>query len=115
MATRIEIPNIEIDLHIGCDAQERSTIQTVFATLVITNYQKFRACHTDNINDTLDVSALKQTVRECIKINELHTLERLGQLLEENLRKKFPQTGLNWEIQLLKKNFGWKYVQTWSS
>ena len=115
MATRIEIPNIELDLHIGCDAQERSASQVVLATVLITNYQKFRACHTDNIQDTIDVSALKETIRTCIKIKELYTLERLAQLLEENLRQRFPQTGLNWEIQLVKKNFGWKYVQTWST
>lgn len=115
MATRIEIPNIELELHIGCDDQERSHPQPVFIGVSITNYQKFRACHTDNIQDTLDVSALKDTIRGCIKTKELHTLERLGQIFEEELRHRFPHTGLNWEIQIVKKDFGWKYVQTWSS
>ncbi len=115
MSCRIEISNIELMIAIGCDLPERSSPQLVLASLCLSNYQNFRASKTDKLEDTLDVSSMKHVIREASQNLELHTLERLGQIIEDSLRKNFHHSGLSWELTLAKKNYSWKYVHSWST
>ncbi len=114
MPCQIEIQEMELQLHIGCSEKERAEKQTVLATVRIQHYQKFLASKTDRVEDTINVSSVKKALSEH-QFPTMHTLEFLGETLEKKLRTLFPQTGLVWELQLLKKNYGWKYIQSWST
>lgn len=115
MPCQIEINQIILDLQIGCHETERALPQPVVVDIKILNYQKFKASKTDLLEDTLDVSQLKKVIRELALDKKVNTLERLAEIFEQGLRKNFNQSGLTWELTLVKKNYSWKYVQSWST
>lgn len=115
MPCQIEINQIELNLQIGCHEAERANAQVLMVDVKICNYQKFKASKTDLLEDTLDVSSVKKVVKELAQDQKVNTLERLAEILEQGLRKHFHQSGLTWELTLAKKNYSWKYVQSWST
>jgi len=115
MPCQIEINEINLKLHIGCHDAEKSLAQDVSLSVKIYNYQLFKASKTDQLEDTIDVSEVKKIIHAITDKLEVNTLERLGSLLEEGLKNHFHHTGLTWKITLTKKNYSWKYVQSWAT
>ncbi len=115
MPCRIELSDVELQLHIGCTEEERRLTQPVGLRITVTNPEKFPASVTDQLMDTVDVGALQHLIRECALTTRVHTLERLGQALEECLRQHLPTRNLQWELTVAKPRFGWAYVHSWTS
>ncbi len=115
MPCRIELASFELELHIGCTEPERQAVQAVRFTLAVASTENFPACKTDLLADTLDVAALRANLAEVAGSVRVHTLERLGKLLEEGLLRCFPARGLTWELTIAKLRHGWTYVHTWTT
>jgi dihydroneopterin aldolase len=115
MPCRIELSDTEIQIQIGCTPEERNVLQPIRLRLVISNPDKFQASHSDEVGDTLDAAQLRTSLIEVAGSVRVQTLERLGLILETSFRKKFSMPGLTWELTIHKPQFGWTYVQTWSS
>lgn len=115
MACRIEISELELLLHIGCTERERSTSQPIRFRTVVTRAQNFQACETDLLHDTLDAQEIRSALIESANHSRVQTLERLGQVIESDLRKNFSFNLCDWELTISKPRFGWSYVHAWSS
>ncbi len=115
MPCRIELADIELMLHIGCTEEERASPQLLRFRMVVRSVETFPASRTDELQDTLDVKALRDLLITSAEKSRVRTLERLGQLLESGFRQRFSMAGCEWEIAIEKTKFGWSYVHAWSS
>jgi FolB domain-containing protein len=115
MPCRIEIAEMRLMIPIGCKEEERKQAQPIHVRATLSSDAPFEACRTDQLSDTLDAGELKATIAERATRARVRTLERLGQLLEDTFRERFKAPGLQWEITLVKPNYGWSYVHSWTS
>ncbi len=113
MPCRIELQDLELQLRIGCTAEERGEAQPVRVSAVVRSSEHFPACRTDRLADTLDAAEIRRTLLELGALPHVQTLERLGALAEARLRDRLPAAGLEWELSLSKPRFGWAYVHAW--
>lgn len=115
MPCRIELSSIELKLHIGCNETERASAQPVHFRVSVRSDEKFPACWTDALQDTIDVEKMHSLVVDAATPVRVQTLERLGQILEEKFRTQFASVGCEWELTMIKPRFGWTYVHSWST
>ncbi len=115
MPCRIEISEVELSLQIGCSEQERATPQPIGLGLLVRSLETFPACHTDRLHDTLDAAEMKKALIEAASNARVHTLERLGGVVELSFKEKFRAHRCDWEVTIRKPRFGWSYVHAWSS
>lgn len=116
MASKIEIKEIKLMLHIGCSKEERSQAQPVIVRIAVHSISSFQACKTDQLSDTLDVDTISRLLINEANCSRVSTLERLGQILENSIRNNIlNQDGFNWEVTLTKPQWGWSYVHSWIS
>lgn len=119
MAFRIALTEFELSLHIGCSAQERLHPQPVRIALTLTGARPFAASQTDALLDTVDTDRLRavlvNTLESATRDATLQTLERLAQIAADALSREFHQFPLQWELLMVKPQFGWSYAHTWSS
>jgi dihydroneopterin aldolase len=115
MPCRIELDELELELRLGCTEAERSQSQPVRFRLRVSSGERFPASRTDRVEDTLDAQKLRDAVERAARAARVHTLERLGALLEETLRADFPRPDLAWELRISKPRYGWSYVHAWST
>ena len=114
MPCRIEMPDIEAQVVIGCTDEEQLAPQMLMISVEVESLEKFPATRTDQLADTLDAAKLRACVLEIATASRVRTLERLAELLELELKRIFPRPGLTWQLTLAKPAFGYRYVQTGS-
>jgi FolB domain-containing protein len=115
MPCRIEIADFELDVRIGCTPEEREAPQPIRIGACVRKNAPFAASRTDRLSDTVDAAEIKDRLGTRATESRVQTLERLGQVLEDDLRQAFPAQGLDWEVRVNKPRFGWSYVHAWSS
>lgn len=115
MPCRIEISDMKVMLHIGCTDEEQRELQPILFRVTARNLNKFLASATDEIGDTVDVYEVQRTLLQTAKAHRVRTLERLGEILEQAFREQFKFRAIEWEIAISKPQFGWTYVQSWTS
>lgn len=114
MPCRIELSEIELELFIGCEEEERASPQPIRFRLSVRTDEPFLACQTDEVRDTLHVEEMRTVLVESAMGARVKTLERLGQLLEDRFRSRFPIRSLEWELRIDKPRMRWSYVHSWS-
>ena len=114
MPCRIELQPVELELRIGCTAEERSRPQPLCVQVRIRSDELFPASQTDRLEDTLDAAAVKEVLLRELP-GPIQTLERLGSLLQRRIEERFTHPGLAWELSIHKPRFEWTYVHAWRS
>lgn len=115
MPCRIELDEVEWMVVVGCTDAEQHHAQPIRLSATVQSMEPFAAARTDRLEHTVDADQLRQAMSEVIRAARVRTLERLGGLMEEALRARFPLSGLLWEIKIRKPRFGWSYVHAWRS
>lgn len=92
MRSKLIVPVIYGQVHLGCTAQERAQAQDIEASIVIIFSQPPEACSTDRLGNTPCYAEMTEVLKKSFKKKEFHTIENLCLVGFEDLKlylKKF--------------------------
>ena len=97
----LRVHRLELDVRLGCEAEERSQPQRVELDATIRFAAMPAACRTDRLADTICYAELAEIARECASAREYRLVEHLGHEIFAAFRRRLPE-GATVEI-LVKK------------
>ena len=83
------LKNIEVLLHLGVEASERTVSQKVLISLEF-SFDGSVASGSDDIKDTVDYFEIQQYIKNFPEEKSFALLEKLHQTLQQGIEKKFP-------------------------
>jgi dihydroneopterin aldolase len=92
VATRctLGVHRLELDVRLGCDAEERSRPQKVELDATLRFAATPLACRTDRLDDAVCYAELAAIARECASAREYRLVEHLGHEIYAACRRRLP-------------------------
>lgn len=90
MQTQLQLPAINIEMHIGVTDEERHTKQPMLIGLSITFSETPLACISDQISDTVCYDALVQKIVTLAQQNHFHLIEHAAHAFYSAIRNDMP-------------------------
>ncbi|WP_100656170.1 dihydroneopterin aldolase [Alteromonas flava] len=95
---QILIKGLELETIIGVYDWERTQLTKLRVDLVM-DADLTRACHSDDVNDTVDYAAVAATLEAVAAGSDFELLEALGQTLCDKLLAEYPLTRVDMTIE----------------
>ncbi len=98
LRSRLEINKLRLPVVIGVEVDERSQAQEIEFTLVIGFSSIPKACHSDDVMDTICYAKLVDEIKAFCSVREFHLIEHLGYELYSYIQKLFPTIELKLQV-----------------
>ena len=84
------LTDIPVDIHLGVEDEERSTLQEILISLSF-SYDSKKASKSDDIHDTVDYFLVRKYIEQFDDGKSYHLLETLHAEMLEGLKETFPE------------------------
>ena len=101
VSTSLAVQDLELDVRLGCGAEERSVPQKVRLAFQVYFASPPDGCWTDHLGDTVCYAELSEIARAHCASREFHLVERLASELHELIRARLPE-GARLDLEVTK-------------
>jgi dihydroneopterin aldolase len=87
-STNLTLPTLVLHPFLGVSKEERSYTQPIHVYISLDFLDGLRACHSDDLNDTLCYETLRNNLLEILKLNSFCLIEKLTTIIGQEIEKE---------------------------